>query len=161
MDNVTQFHIDHGYIVKVDNVGKRAGCTAHFPEHRFMQLPAIDRTYLLYNDPCVIEIYTVKHFPEREKILEDVVEAVVTNIRLLVIQDIFLAANTIGMSKDLIVTHSGKTLFEMLKIPMTEEERSLETQLCVTFRELLAGNVTSSDIEGYAQILSCFENGGL
>jgi hypothetical protein len=126
-----------------------------------MQQPRIDRTYLLYPDPCVIEIYTVKHFPERELVLEDVIEAVVPNIRLLVIQDVFLTTNTMGMSKDLIVTDSGRTLFQMLEISMTEEEKALETQLCVTFRELLAGNVTSSDIEGYAQILSCFENGGL
>jgi hypothetical protein len=90
-----------------------------------------------------------------------VVDAVVTNIRLLVIQDIFLTANSLGMSKDLIVGDSDKTLFQMLEIPMTDEEKALETQLCVTFRELLAGNVVASDIEGYAQVLSCFENGGL
>lgn len=158
MDPITQFHIDHEYIVKVDPLITKPGCTAHFPENRFMQVPVIDRTYILYSDPYCIEIYTVR---KSETIITDVVDAVVTNIRLLVIQDIFLAANTLGMSKDLIVSDSEKTLFGMLEIPMTDEEKALETQLCVTFRELLAGNVVTSDIEGYAQVLSCFENGGL
>jgi len=158
VDAITQFHIEHNYIVKVDPLHTRPGCTAHFPEHRFMQIPDIDRTYILYTDPYCIEIYTVR---KKETIITDVVDAVVTNIRLLVIQDIFLAANTLGMSKDLIVGDSDKTLFQMLEIPMTKEEKELETQLCVTFRELLAGNVVTSDIEGYAQVLSCFENGGL
>ena len=158
MDSIIQFHIDHNFIVKVDPLIARAGCTAHFPEHRFMQMPVIDRTYILYTNPYCIEIYTVR---KNEKVITDVIEAVVTNIRLLVIQDIFLAANALGMSKDLIISGSDKTLFQMLEIPMTEKEKELETHLCVTFRELLAGNVVTSDIEGYAQVLSCFENGGL
>jgi hypothetical protein len=158
VDPITKFHADHNFIVKVNPLKTRAGCVAYFPEHIFMQIPVIDRTYILYTNPYCIEIYTVS---KNEKVITDVVPAVVTNIRLLVIQDIFLAANSLGMSKDLIVTNSNKTLFQMLEIPMTDEEKVLETQLCVTFRELLAGNVVTSDIEGYAQVLSCFENGGL
>lgn len=158
MDNITQFHIDHEYIVKVDGLDTRPGCTARFPAHKFMSIPEINRTYLLYTDPYTIEIFTIR---DGEDIVTDVVEAICTNIRLLVIQDIFLVANMLGMSKDLIVTAGDRTLFQMLEIPMTEEEKILETHLCVTFRELLAGDVVSSDIEGYAQVLSCFENGGL
>jgi len=158
VDPVTKFHIDHNFIVKVDPLKTRAGCVAYFPEHIFMQIPVIERTYILYTDPYCIEVYTVR---KNEKVITDVVQAVITNIRLLVIQDIFLATNMLGMSKDLIVTGSNKTLFQMLEIPMTDEEKQMETQLCVTFRELLDGNVVTSDIEGYAQVLSCFENGGL
>jgi len=59
------------------------------------------------------------------------------------------------------VEETEKNLFQMLALPQTQEEKDLETQLCVNFRELLAGSVVASDIEGYEQVLLCFENGGL
>ena len=79
----------------------------------------------------------------------------------MVIQDIFLRANALGIYKNLILTDSNKTLFQMLELPATKKQKELESQLCVAFKELLAGNVVTSEIEGYAQVLSCFENGGL
>lgn len=159
MDTVTRFHIDHGYIVKVEGLDSVPGCSAAFPANVFMNYPSVHKTYMIYTNPYVIELF-VK--PLDQPIISRVVEATISNIRLLVIQDIFLTAHKLGMSKELIVTESGKTLFQMLEIPMTEKEKKLETQLCVSFRKLLAGDVAIlSDVEGYAQVLSCFENGGL
>lgn len=158
MQHIRDFHIKHDYIVKVRGLESRPGCMVSYPANRFGQFPAIQRTYMVFADPCGLEIYTILDGRESQS---NVIEAVKCNVRLLVVQDVFLTAHKRGISKELILAEDGKTLFKMLEIPQTEEEKSIETQLCVRFRALLAGDVVSTDIEGYEQVLSCFENGGL
>jgi hypothetical protein len=144
--------------VKVDSVGNAIGCKAAYPPNRFMQLPSMCKTYLLDVPHVSIEIYIVEN---EEKVSSKVIKASKFNMRLLIIQDVFLTAHARNISKELIMTQEEKTLFQMLKYDLTEEEAKKEEELCLTFRRLLAGEVVSSDIEGYEQILSCFENGGL
>ena len=159
MDYIKEFHIQHGYVVKVEllDTQSKYGCKVEFPANTFMKLLPVQKTYLLYDNPYAIELL-VNYDDETTR---RTIEVLATNIRLLVIQDIFLTAHKRKISKDLIIVSGSKTLFDMLEIPQTEAERKLETELCLQFRELLAGNVAASDIEGYEQVLSCFENGGL
>ena len=157
MTNLKEFHINHDYVVKVNGIKNRAGCIANYPENKFLGKPKTDKTYLLYTDPCSIELYITNY----EETTSKNIPAFCSNIRLLVIQDIFLYAHSLGLSKELIFTDGSIPLFNMLEIPQTKEQKDVETQLCVRFRELLAGNVVASDIEGYEQVLSCFEKGGL
>jgi hypothetical protein len=154
---IKDFHIRNNYIVKITDLDDHAGCSVIYPQNVFNNTPLLQKTYFVFSDPCVIEIFECTE----SNTVSRTIDAVRTNIRLLVIQDIFLTTYTRGISKDLILIEGSKTLFDMLEIPQTEEERKLETQLFGQFRELLVGNVVTSDIDGYNQVLLCFENGGL
>ena len=158
MDHIKEFHIKHGCYINIKPLEGDIGCEVHFPSNRFDNIPYVVKKYILSADPYMIELYT--KVSDKDPVYKDIY-VVGSNIRLLVLQDIFITANNLGISKDLIVVEGGGKLFDLLKLPQTREERELETQLCVRFRELLAGNVAASDIEGYEQVLFCFENGGL
>lgn len=158
MDDIQQLHIDHGYYISVKPLSGSFGCVINFPPNRLKKIPLTHRTYILCPESYGIEIYTAID----GHIHSNMVQATSSNIRLLVLQDIMLTAFDRHISKELIVVEdTEKNLFQMLEIPQTKKEKELETQLCVNFRELLAGNVVASDLEGYEQVFLCFENGGL
>lgn len=157
MPNLKEFHISHEYVVRIKALENRSGCIANYPANKLMGELKTNKTYLVYSDPCSIDLHIVS---DKESTLKNI-PALNSNIRLLIVQDIFLHAHRLGISKELIFTEGSVPLFKMLEIPQTKEQQEVETQLCVRFRELLAGNVVASDIEGYEQVLSCFENGGL
>ena len=159
MNELIKFHILNNFYVRIQPIPHSIGCIVNFPANRFTKTLAIDKIYMLNNDPYSIDLYVLEN---NKSILTKNVPANNSNIRLLIVQDIILNTFRLGMSKDLVVVEeSDKNLFGMLEMPQTREEKELETRLCVNFRELLAGNVVTSDIEGYEQVLLCFESGGL
>ena len=159
MEHIKQFHKQHGYYVRVAPIAGLNGCTVRFPNNTVLKTPTFDKTYILYDHPYSIELFVII---DKKKVVNKTIDVTSSNIRLLVLQDIFLQTHKLNMSKDLIVVEeSNSNLFDMLEVSQTKEEKKVEAQLCVKFRELLAGNVVTSDIEGYEQVLSCFESGGL
>ena len=159
MNDIVKFHIKHGYYVKVEALPNLMGCSAIFPANVLYERDVIEKTYVLNIDPVSIDIYTLEW---GKPIVSKNVLAYKTNIRLLVLQDLMLYAYSMGLSKDLIVIQDGKTLFELLALDNTKEELTLETELCKSFRKMLAGDIdATSNVEGYQQVLTCFEERGL
>lgn len=159
MKNIQDFHKKHNYIVTITSLERTPGCYVTYPSNLLLKMPFTERTYILSYDPCVIELFIKEG---GDDIISRRIEADAGNIRLLVMQDVFLQANKRNMSKDLIINNESKNLFELLELPeQTPEEKERETQLYIKFRKLLDGDVTMSEIEGYDQLLSYFESGGL
>jgi len=154
--NIRDFHVQNNYYVQVIPIKNTSGCIVTFPNNVLLGQESIVKTYVLYSNPYVIELYTKK----QDDIQTKIIDTNSLNIRLLVLTDIFLHANRLRMSKELIVLEqTKKTLFDILEVEQTSEEKQLETKLCFKFREVLDGNVPTGEIDG--QIVQCFENGGL
>lgn len=165
MNKVIQFHIDSGYYVKVKPLPKMAGCFAVFPENKFTAQTEANRTYIINTEPSHIEMF---HLDYGKDIISKKIHIDKIAIRLLILEDILLQTLARKISKSLILVENSydTNVFNILDIPMDEEELELEKELCLKFRELLAGKVwhdvaNSKFVECYRVVLECFENGGL
>ena len=160
MNALQQFHIKNRYYVQVKHLPKTPGCFVKFPNNLFINQKKIEKTYILDKDSCIIEMFTLV---DGEKIVSKEITATKSNIRLLVLEDIALYTLSLGLSKNLIVTEGDKTLFDMLTVNRSRKDAENELKLCYQFRNLLLGipNHNITDVEGYSQIVKCFENGGL
>lgn len=154
--DILKFHVQHNYYVQVLPIKNTPGCIVTFPNNILLNKKSVVKTYVLYSNPYVIELYT----KIGDDIQTKIIEASSINIRLLVCIDIFLKTNELKMSKKLIaLEQTNKTLFDILEVKQNSKEKKLETQLCFKFREMLEGNVPSSEIDSL--VVQCFENGGL
>lgn len=158
MHTIQQFHINHDYVVVTSGIKNECGCVVRYPKNIFKNLVPMQTTYLIDPPNATLSVY----ISDYDSIIETKnIQASRINIRLLVIQDVFLTSYKRDIYKDLIMASDNQTLFQMLAFEQTEEEKLLEAQLCDIFRDMLDGNVPSSNIEGYAQLVSYFESGGL
>ena len=162
MTDLQQLHINNGYYIQVESLKTIAGCTVKFPNNIFKNMPPIEKTYILHDDPCDIELYVTSL---ERSIISKTIPATKSNIRILILQDIMLYAFKIGISKDLIIINDKvkRSLFDVLALKQTRMERELEARLCVGLIDLLAGkiNTLANNVEGYNQIVNFFETGEL
>jgi hypothetical protein len=129
-----------------------------FPANKFDNIPSLCRTYIFDLETNKIELYIING---SEKIIHKTIQACKNNIRLLILQDIFLKTASLGLSKELIILKNTDHLFKILIVPQTPDEKHQEQLLCQAFLDLLAGNIViNSNIEGYQQLVSCLETGG-
>lgn len=153
--NIIEFHKKNNYYVSVDPLYEMYGCVTTFPENIFNNREKLVKTYILCN-----RTYQIEYYVNWGKLVKsENIQAHSNNIRLLVAQDILLTTLRLKISKYLIIPKE-KTIFEILLIPQTEEQKKTEAKLCKEFSRILAGEVSSSNVEGYDQLLSYFERGG-
>ncbi len=164
MNKITQFHIDHGYYVKIKPLPKMIGCFATFPANRLMSQPEANRTYIVNTEPSCIEVF---HIDYGSDIISKKIHSDKFSLRLLILEDILLQTVARKMSRNLILVDGTdeKSVFTLLDVMMSQEELDLEKELCLRFRELLSGkveyDVDASIADSYKKVLECFENGGL
>jgi hypothetical protein len=165
VNKIIQFHIDSGYYVKVKPLPKLAGCITTFPANKLTAQTETNRTYLINTDPSYIEIF---HLEVGKDIISKKIHIDKIAMRLLILEDILLQTLARKISKKLILVEgdADRSVFTILDVALDEEELALEKELCLKFRELLAGKVwydvaNSKFAECYKIVLECFENGGL
>lgn len=161
LNKIIKFHIDHKYYVSIKSIPNMSGCVVHFPANLINNKPELNKTYLI-NDK-EIEIYSQKC---GQDIVKKSIQTAKYGMRLLIMGDILLKSLERGISRHLIVIEPpNKNLFELLTLSINKEELMLERELCVNFRDLLLGKVSSSVkpelVECYKQIVKCFEEGEL
>lgn len=150
--DIVNFHVKHNYYVSIEPIKNFCGCSVIFPKNKLMNIPELNKTYILYSTNYTIEYYV-------QLKLKDTIQAHNNNIKLLVVQDILLTTLRRNMSRHLLLSKE-KRLFELLEFEQTKTQKAEEAKLCKEFSNILSGQATGSNIEGYDQLLSYFEKGG-
>lgn len=165
MNNIIQFHIDHGYYVNVKTLSNIIGCAVNFPPNYIINQPGSNITYLIENNPLRIEVYDLE---DGHEINFHSLKVTKSSARVLVLEDILLRTLKRKIAQCLILVdeNNNKNIFDTLLLEMDDEVLELEKRLLLKFRELILGKVDTEieNIElakGYRLVLDCFENGGL
>ena len=154
--DIIKFHVENNYYVSVEPFEKFYGCVATFPANKINCLAGLTKTYMFCE-----KSYTIDYYAKFNKsiVKKELIQATSSNIKLLVIQDIFLTTLRLNISKKLIISNN-KNIFKLLTLPQTEKDRKKERKLCTEFMKILSGKMPDSNVEGYDQLLYYFEKGG-
>lgn len=159
MKNIINFHVKNGCYVEIKSLQKINGCFVNFPKNILYNIDPVSKTYIVDEYGWNIELYITKF---RRNIASKKIPTLQSNIRLLILQDIILYTFSLGLSKDLIVIENNKKLFDIIKLNVEKEELEKERKLCHNLKQMLLGErAPYNNLEGFSQVLECFENGGL
>lgn len=154
--NIRDFHINHGYYIQIKPLPHTVGFASIFPPNKVLGINLLERTYILNSNNYTIELYVKE---QNRKIISKEIQATKSNIRLLVLQDLFLYTYSVDISEDLIVTDTS--LWDLLYFDKPKHEVKQELKLYKNFKKTLRGDVVTENIDGFDQLLFCLENGGL
>ena len=165
INELKKFHIDNNYYVNIKPLDKMLGCYVFFPENVLQNKKSVTRTYIISEDYQEIEVFHT----ENDKTTSKTTTTKRFNTRLLILEDILLRSISRNISKDLVLIDGGKiqsNIFEIVGVKLSQEDLKLEKELCEFFLVLLDGKAVENIedpvlLNGYEQVLECFEKGGL